>query len=1607
MGSKEQTSEESGLNLNSSKPLMGMNTDVSPENIRENTQYIYALNATFDSLAGDTQVLSNEHSNVLKTTLANGSTLLHSIYIGDKEHCLFIYNKVGNYSEIGIFNEEREVYTVFISDENSSTKLGITLLSNIRAVYRIRRGCQKTVYFVDGINRPRVIDLSSSLKYYDGNNLLLNAFNIEKIVETYPTFDSFDVEEDGRLQAGSYNFCLQLLDEDLNPTEWLVASDTINIYHSSGKTNFEEIRGSTSKKTFYQNFEETTKSIIVDVGNLDKSFKYYRLAVVYATSGTGEISGVGFLPRKPLSQTTTVFTSTDNFEKKGSLEELKALKTSITSAKDILQIENRLILANTSGVQLNLCELQKFASRIQSNYETKTVYLNDISEEGNPKRATANLEAVGYMPGEIYSFGIVYIFKSGFISPVYHIPGRNSLDTNSNMGVDNMVEGLTYVNRSCPSNDYWGLDAKGESLVNKKVRHHRFPTREEIGIPLFNTLGAGSTQISNVIRLRVTGTIDTNAPSVISLQVNYTENGGSETINFEFNKSDYNSLLGMQVNIVSSLDALAFTSYLETSAPTSGLFFIFSVEQDFSTLTKTIYTTQIIGVSFSNIVLPDIGGDDPVVSYSIVRQKRTEENKTVFDTALLLPVIKESRPGVNIFSGIGFLFPRAKANKLQTDVMGIYNPEYKFNKKTQSTFSSIKLLGYYEKTGSFTGQAYVEDTQPGTSYDSSRHKKRERDEDGFSLRVIHRLTQFLYSMVTPVTISGSSIKKVGYLNSFDSTPIQELSTTPRQLHNISADNRFGYIHFNSAAPFDLFNGDLYVKRLPYVQLLREISNPYSKFETTPYYKEFSTPKKFIDENAESCTIFNGDTYLTSVQINSTTFRETVIKQRAFKKTGFFTALLGGLIALVGAILIPGAGLLIATSIISAGLSLAASGIKKEKMISALADLYEKGLKDTVNDEFTSQVFPKATGTGILSSIINSAFGYSIPPVEDDEIQWFMDSIGPIWFESQVNQGLRIGTDKGFPDFLPSPYTYTLEAMNNYCLNKLTTLDASRNSGRVYTGLAAAELYEVNPDYARREDIKSYFSLPDTYECCSECSEQFTHRLHWSEQSFQEELVDNYSIFLPNNYKDLEGDSGEIKSLFKIGDTAFVHTKEALWQIPPSIQERVTNNIVSYLGTGEFLSIPARKVVDSENGLSNGLGKNGNYIKTPYGVVFISDIQKGIYLFQGQQVTPLHFKGMFNFFKLELDFYALKQLNKYGIQDYQYIGNTSPEFGLGFTLGYDSRKERLILTKRDFSFLNLDIVNNIGDFWIENYNDQWFLYQDVDAIVQNYNDSHIGQTWVLDSIKEGKINLRYDTVASDYRGIDAPKTFYASIPGEQINLITKDQSFTLTYSFRNQCWESFMSYVPTKYVSSADSLYSYDIATNGLWKHNTLGQHLSFYGVRKDFIIDYASSSSPVFDRVWDYISIYTKAKKYDSIEGGWVEVSDITFNKAIFYNSTQTSGELTLKQKGSSGTNWYNSICASNEVIIEGNSGTFFTINNIRDNRIDYNKPVWITNKEKLVGEVSIDKVLNTDTIDFNKPWSDKVPLKGKYLGIRLIFNTFEDVTLLFNYSAEAEKMDL
>ena len=78
-----------------------------------------------------------------------------------------------------------------------------------------------------------------------------------------------------------------------------------------------------------------------------------------------------------------------------------------------------------------------------------------------------------------------------------------------------------------------------------------------------------------------------------------------------------------------------------------------------------------------------------------------------------------------------------------------------------------------------------------------------------------------------------------------------------------------------------------------------------------------------------------------------------------------------------------------------------------------------------------------------------------------------------------------------------------------------------------------------------------------------------------------------------------------------------------------------------------------------------------------------------------------------------------------------------------------------------------------------------------------------------------------------------------------------------------------------------------------------------------------------------------------------------------------------------------------------------WNINSIRDIRTDYNSPIWSSKIKDTQSNYYIDKILNTDSMNFNKDWSELESFRDKYLSVRLIFDKFVDTKLIMNFSNE------
>lgn len=1277
-------------NKNVTRPSNGLSTDASYIDQPKNTTR-FVLNGVDETSEGDRGFIANEEANELCYPLTENYILLGDVYIGDGETLLFSVAPDESSSEIGIADRECN-YTII-----ANADFGFKVTQQISATYRLRRGCEKTIYWVDP--KPRYINLN---KLEDYKNLAgdwdISKFSLFRSYSSIPIFDNVKIEEGGNLPSGSYNASIQYLDQDLNPTEWISSSEVIKIYKDSITKDYLSIRGSSSLVTAYQDFGITNKSIKFTFSNLDKTYPYYRIAVIEANTGSGQISGVKYSSEIPTD--VAVYNYTGSAVSEGTIEEILAFKDTIEEAQHIDQIESKLLLANTKGKQINFCKLQNYASRIKADVVTTTVILNSITDS-NPKNGLLDFGNKGYMPGEIYSFGIVYIFEDGTLSPVYHIPGKNSTTENLAftensypMSIDNECQDSFYTDNSCSSQDYWGLDSEGSTLKNKKIRHHRFPTRGSLGKPLLEKSESTTPNLEVYkLSINISGTIDVSYTDTdIEYSVEYTVGGNTFITTKSFSVSTYDPLTGIDLSLYTNSSEIVVTTVYEngvavTGSNPSGLVYTTSVVLDTITNTGNLYSSEIFGIKFSNVVIPDLidTTGEKVIGYYIVRNERDEDNKTILDSGILSPLLEEE-----FFVGHSHLMPSlSDSSRIKTDTFALIHPEHKFFNREYQNADTIIKEGAYLKTGSSVSNVLIQDTMAGTSFDPEVHKRRDSDSDGFDLHIMVRDNGVDYQKKSPEIIAeDAEIDEIFYLDALNSKVIDDINSVKKEIFNVSADNKIGIIKLNKE--LDVTN---LATSLPYVILKRKLSNPYSNFRVSSYYKENMNPQTYLVNTSgdtvfgEEISIFNGDTVITPLRYTSSSYYDIRLKKRK-TKSGLFNFILGALAIIAGTVLafiIPGAtvGLVaIGISAVGLGISQVVTGLKKETIGKVWGELYDQGLRDTVQDNDTL-----------------SKLEYDNP---DDEVQWLSDTLTNIWFESTVNASLRQGTTINVPDFLNAPTTLSTitnsgridtsqNEVDSYILDKLTNLDPEQGDGRLYQGFANAELYEINKDYLRYNKEKVFTHLGIEYSCCSDCLETFSGRWHWSEDSFQEELSDNYRVFLPNNYRDIEGETGVITNIYRYYNNVFIHTEEALWKVPQNFQERVTNEIVSFIGTGEYFNIPPTKVVDGHDNSAGTQHKQG-CLKTKHGILFPSEKEKKWYLFNGNNLEPISDIENSMWFKENMLITSDEEYYKINKRNFDFSDNPSNPLGTGFISTYDTKKERFIITKKDYTF-NSTITNS--------------------------------------------------------------------------------------------------------------------------------------------------------------------------------------------------------------------------------------------------------------------------------------------------------------------------
>lgn len=1468
----------------------GLSTDTPILHQPDNT-YLYALNAVLESEDGNVGLISNENSNIECAKIKDNYSIIGHCYIGDNQTVIFSVSNDNITSEIGILYNTECKYESIVNTND----LQFNLNYQINATYRVKNGCDKIIYWTDGLNYPRQFNFNKQSQYQNSNNnWVASKFNIQKLSKSIPQYNYIKVlNSGGNLIPGSYQIAIQYIDDNNNPSEWMNISNKILIYNDSMLSDFDTIKGSIHiDKVKELNFPNTNKAIEITLKNLDSNFNYIRYAIIGFYNGTGEVSNI-FVTDKISTKNKSVFIFTgNNYIETINENDLVQFNNIIATAKNIAQLDNRLILSNITSENIEWYKLQQFASQIQADCVVKSISMdslsitnNELDNEDNPKHPLQYFGGSGYLPGELYSFGIVYVLENGQTSPVFHIPGKNKDDkeivyTNDDntypMSIDNQIDVIYENNSLCQNIDYWGLDNKKRTLLNQKVRHHRFPTRRELKIPHITQDYGSSQNILLKISFQITGDfykdvyyrMNENGQAVnkdgelilddegkpitnalkklyppMSLKATYMNNDGNTTtyeetitnlnddeihydgdvetetkhINYTFtlpetfnNWSD-NTEVKFEVNYGNEWILLNEHQNSDDIKKHWKTFSISKAQIKDYVSNKSTYKSNILGIQFSNIITPNIKIlGHKVIGYYIVQQERTLENKSILDSGVMIPALKYEK-----YIGCGLVAPEGKLAKenLYKNAVGLINYSQLFDNYNIGSDIIIEHEGNYIISKRSNTLNIYNDVMEGSSYQQLKSRDKELDDengdlyfntwedkelgiDGFNAAIYFRNNEIQFDSLIDsnddFNLTASDINQFTLLNPFDTCYIDDEQDPV--FYNMMLDQSITCVEFKHGKfSHQFYNADNKLS-LPYVILKRNIKNQYSDFRTGSYYKFQNNYNLFNNNTSSTAKIFNGNSFISAIQFNSTLYYDTKAPIASSRSRNFWESawgyIIGGIAIIAGTALeIFTAGASTTLIYIGAGLIAAGAGttlltglkqVQYTNLINAIKSHYKVGLQKTIVDDWVYDCFHSKYWydhykiNDISKIYVDSLylFANTIAPslvngkrptmnhvqlsvkefintghtdlglywdgdtkkeevqYADDTLIYLNDSLNCLWFESEYNAFVRTAMTNKLPAFLlantifePFIFEQPKDTDNSWFLMRIdganndwkrepdnpypvfqiqTKNDISANSKieafvnqkmfsikddkNTINAVPIPEFYAINPDYLQQKLYQKYYMIPSTYNFCSQCAEKFPTRWTWSETSFNEEVNDNYSVFKPNNYKDITASTGEITNMFIQNNNLFFHTKEALYLQPKAYQERATDQIITYIGTGEYGNLPERKIIDDNTGLSAGLSNKWYSLQNKFGYFFVSEAENIIYVFN-QKLDSISNTGLRKWFHNNIPF-----------KNDTYNEITSI-IGKGFVFGYDPKYQRILLTKQDIK----PIVNiNQNDLLINNY-----------------------------------------------------------------------------------------------------------------------------------------------------------------------------------------------------------------------------------------------------------------------------------------------------------------
>lgn len=475
----------SDVSLNQSTAYKGLDLDNKVSQV-EDGSITWAMNALVSSFDGNMLGYQNETANEKCFDLPGDYQVIGRHIIPEKGTTVFwLYSETIEDNLVYLLKNSTCQFTKLFS-----AKLGMNILNPVKkSVHRVT-SVGTEVYWVDGNNRPRYVDINN-LPYEttgeecsksESPDIDVNKLNLQPDF-TIPNISISGTDNDGQLSAGTYQFGIQYSNSlgDAYTSVYSI-TNTVQIFDSTVVT-----------EDF--NFN-VNKSISMNIFDLDTTgiYDYFNLIVIQTVNNITTPYLVGTFP---ITGSTRQYTYTGANSNSTALNITDVLEKYpvYQSASDITKAQDILVLGSVTNRKR--IAYQSIANQIKLKWQTIPLTIGDYKKPEIANKYT------GYSRDEVYAFEFVPLLKDGTQADGFHIPSRVATSTDTevqNVGYDNnympqpqpnwKIRNTASVLSSNPLNalsnahgefayyestDTYPCDEWWGDLQGQPIRHHKFP----------------------------------------------------------------------------------------------------------------------------------------------------------------------------------------------------------------------------------------------------------------------------------------------------------------------------------------------------------------------------------------------------------------------------------------------------------------------------------------------------------------------------------------------------------------------------------------------------------------------------------------------------------------------------------------------------------------------------------------------------------------------------------------------------------------------------------------------------------------------------------------------------------------------------------------------------------------------------------------------------------------------------------------------------------------------------------------------------------------------------------------------------------------------------